>query len=196
MSDVSPTSPTTPHPDHPSGVHLPVSVVVSRRPAPGRAQDLLEWANGIVAAAHTFDGHLGAQVYPPSPPDREDLVIAFSFADAHALSAWEHSDVRADWLRRSAPLVAGPSRAHAVDALESLFAGPGRPAPPRWKTALVILLALYPASLLVNGLVSPHLAGWPLPLRVLVPTAVIVPWMVWGGVPWLSRLLGGWLARR
>ena len=181
---------------HPAGVHLPVSVVVSRRPAPGRAGDLVAWAHDIVAAAQEFDGHLGAQVYPPSPPDREDLVIAFSFTDAHALSAWEHSAVRAEHLRRAEPLVAGPSRAHAVDALESLFSGPGAPAPPRWKTAVVILLALYPASLLVNGLLTPHLAGWPLPLRLLVPTVLIVPWMVWGGVPWLSRLLRGWLARR
>ena len=188
-------SETTPAPAHPSGVHLPVSVVVSRRPAPGRADDLVAWAHGVVAAAGAFDGHLGAQVHPPSPPDREDLVIAFSFTDAHTLSAWEHSDVRADWLRRAEPLVAGPSRAHAVDALESLFAGGSTP-PPRWKTALVILLALYPASLLVNGLLTPHLAAWPLPLRLLVPTLLIVPWMVWGGVPWLSRLLRGWLARR
>jgi hypothetical protein len=182
---------------HPDGVHLPVSVVVSRRPAPGREAALVDWAHGVVAAAGGFDGHLGAHVYPPSPPEREDLVIAFSFTDAHTLSAWEHSTVRADWLRRAAPLVEGPSRAHAVDALASLFAGPGSPAAPaRWKSALVIALALYPASLLVNGLLTPHLAGWPLPLRLLVPTALIVPWMVWGGVPWLSRLLRPWLARR
>jgi antibiotic biosynthesis monooxygenase (ABM) superfamily enzyme len=28
---------------------------------------------------------------------------------------------------------------------------------------------------------------------VLLSTIVIVPWMVWGGVPWLSRLLRPWL---
>ncbi|WP_088286593.1 antibiotic biosynthesis monooxygenase [Kineosporia sp. A_224] len=182
---------------HDDGVHLPVSVVVSRRPAPGREADLERWARGIVAAASGFPGHLGAQVYPASPPDRDDLVIAFSFTDAHSLSDWEHSEVRRDWLARSAALVAGPSQAHSVSGFESLFRAVGEPAgtpaPPRWKTALVIALALFPASLLLNWLVTPHLTAWPLPARILLSTVVIVPWMVWGGVPWLSRLLRPWL---
>lgn len=201
-ADLGSTDPGTTDPSptdgaHDDGVHLPVSVVVSRRPAPGREADLERWARGIVDAARGFPGHLGAQVYPASPPDRDDLVIAFSFTDAHSLSDWEHSEVRRDWLARSAPLVAGPSQAHSVSGFESLFRSVGEPAgtpaPPRWKTALVIALALFPASLLLNWLVTPHLTAWPLPARILLSTVVIVPWMVWGGVPWLSRLLRRWL---
>lgn len=183
--------------DPSAGAHLPVTVVVSRRPVPGHEADLLEWAHGIVAAASAFPGHVAAQVYPSAPPDRDDVVIAFTFADAHTLSGWEHSDARREWLEQAAPLTTGAARTHAVTGFESLFATrTTRPAtPPRWKTATVIGLALFPASLLLNWLLVPHLASWNVALRVLTTTLIIVPFMVWAGVPWLSRWLAPWLAR-
>lgn len=176
--------------------NLAVTVVVSRQPAPGREADLLTWAEGISAAAADFTGHLGAEIYSPSPPDRADLVIAFSFATADDLTAWEHSDVRRQWVKRAKPLIVGPSRAHGVSGFESIFSpivnAPASP-PPRWKTATVIALALYPASLLLNWLVVPHILGLNLLLRVLLTTALVVPFMVWVGVPWLTRWLSPWL---
>jgi antibiotic biosynthesis monooxygenase (ABM) superfamily enzyme len=175
---------------------LPVTVVVSRRPVPGREAELLAWAEGIRSAASTFPGHLGAEIYAPSAPDRDELVIAFSFASAADLSAWEHSAERRDWLARGERLVAGPTRTHAVGGFESLFAtAPGQAVvpPPKWKTALIIAMALYPASLLLNWLLPPYIGGWPLAVRVLVTTALIVPIMVWLGVPYLSRWLRRWL---
>ena len=175
---------------------LAVTVVVSRRPVPGREADLVAWASGISAAAAQFDGHLGAQVYPPSPPEREDLVIAFSFATAANLSAWESSAERADWLRRSEPLGEGSLNTHSLSGFEGIFAPSVHATtspPPRWKTAIVIACALYPASLLLNWLVIPHVASWNIALRVLLSTALIVPWMTWLGVPYLTKWLKPWL---
>jgi antibiotic biosynthesis monooxygenase (ABM) superfamily enzyme len=175
---------------------LPVTVVVSRRPAPGAEQELLEWAAGISAAAAHFPGHLGAQVYPPMAPDREDVVIAFSFADAAALSVWEHSDERRSWIERARGVTVGTQTAHALSGFEGIFAPVTQATvtpPPRWKSAVVIALALYPASLVINWLVVPLVGSWNLFLRVLVTTALIVPFMVWLGVPWISARLRRWL---
>ncbi len=183
--------------DHVEPSHdLPVTVVVSRRPAPGMEDALLQWADGIVAAASGFPGHLSAEMYPPSAPDREDLVMAFSFASAQALSEWEHSSVRREWLDRAAPLVEGETRAHAVSGFEGIFAPSvhaNASPPPRWKTATVIAVALYPASLLISWLLVPHLMSLPVALRVLITTAIVVPFMVWVGVPWLTGRLRTWL---
>ena len=114
---------------------LAVTVVVSRRPAPGREADLTAWAEGITRAAEAFDGHLGAHIYPPSPPERDDLIIAFSFSDAATLSAWESSPERAHWLAKSEPLKEGAPRTHAVSGFEGIFApsvhATSNP-PPRW----------------------------------------------------------------
>lgn len=175
---------------------LPVSVVISRTPAPGREQDLLDWARGIQRAASDFPGHLDAQIYPPHAPDRQDLVMAFSFANAETLSVWEHSDVRRDWLKRADELIVGEARTHAASGFEGIFAhAPGKPVmpPPRWKTATIIALALYPMSLLLNWLLAPHVTSWNIFLRVLVTTAIIVPYMAWVGVPYLSKWLRSWL---
>jgi antibiotic biosynthesis monooxygenase (ABM) superfamily enzyme len=175
---------------------LPVTVVVSRRPAEGAEARLLGWAAGITAAAERFPGHLGAQIYPPTPPDREDVVIAFSFADAGALSVWERSPERLAWIERARPFTVGQQTAHAVSGFEGIFAptiGATTTPPPRWKTAVVIALALYPASLLLNWLLVPHIASWNLFVRVLITTALIVPFMVWAGVPWITARLRRWL---
>ena len=177
---------------------LPVTVVVSRHPAPGKEAALEEWAHGIVETAATFPGHLAAHVFHPSPPDCDDLVIAFSFADAESLSAWERSEERRSWLERGASLVAGEATTHAVSGFESIFSHvTGQPVvpPARWKTAVIIALALYPMSLLVTWLLMPHLTDLNVAVRVLISVAIVVPYMAWVGVPLLSRWLGGWLRR-
>lgn len=179
-----------------AGGMLPVTVVISRRPAPGHEQDLTDWARGVREVAERFPGHLDAQIYPPQVPDHPDLVIAFSFESAEALSAWEHSEERRRWLALSEQWVQGEATTHAVSGFEGIFAhAPGAPVvpPPRWKTATIIALALYPVSLLLTLLLAPLTADWNLLLRVLLNVAIIVPYMAWIGVPYLSRWLGSWL---
>jgi len=176
---------------------LPVTVVIARRPAPGRDEELAAWADEIVAAAARFPGHLGAEIYPPSPPERDELVVAFSFASAGELSAWEHSAERQELVARSRRLTLGAPTTHAVSGFEGIFAhAPGQAVvpPPRWKTATVIALAIYPMSLLVSWLIGPRIADWPIALRVLFTTLLVVPYMSWLGVPYLSRWLRGWLS--
>lgn len=112
-------------------------------------------------------------------------------------AAWEHSAVRREWVARAQPMVVESSRAYTVTGFESLFDGSANGSatiPPRWKTATVIALALFPASLLLNWLLVPRLLSWYLVPRVLLTTALLVPFMVWVGVPWLSRWLRPWLA--
>lgn len=175
---------------------LPVTVVVSRRPKPGHEQDLVDWANGISEVAETFSGHLGRQVYPPSLPDRSDLVIAFSFASAAELRAWETSPQRAEWLKKADAIAEGPQHTVGLTGFESIFSpsvGVTKSPPPRWKTGVIIGLALFPLSLLLNWLVMPHLSSWNVVLRVALSTLIIVPYMIYFAVPWLTKSLRGWL---
>ena len=175
---------------------LPVTVVISRTPAPGKEDELVAWAYGVQEAASRFPGHLGAQIYPPSTSDCNELVMAFSFASAETLSEWEHSDERREWLRKAERLIVGEARAHAASGFESIFShAPGQAVvpPPRWKTATIIAMALYPISLLLNWLLGPHIAGWNIFLRVALTTVIVVPYMAWLGVPYLTRWLRAWL---
>ena len=72
---------------------------------------------------------------------------------------------------------------------------PSHRGPARWKVALITWLGLYPTVLLVSLLLSSLTESWPLALRLLVVTALVVPLMVYVVTPALTRLLAGWLRR-
>lgn len=177
---------------------MPVTAVIARRPAPGREAELLAWADDFTAAAAGFDGHTETRVFAPMPPDNEDLVIAMTFDTAEHLAAWERSGMRAALREQARPLVEGRPRAFAASGLEAILGGqPGEAVvpPPRWKTAIVIIIAVYPLTLLSQWLLAPHIGDWPLLLRAL-PTSLLLPvYVAYVGGPVVSRLLRRWLAR-
>lgn len=70
------------------------------------------------------------------------------------------------------------------------------PTVPRYKVAAVTWLAIYPALTATLALLGPELAPWPLALRTLVVTVVLVPIMVYGLVPGMQRIFAGWLRPR
>ena len=174
---------------------LPVTIVVSRRPAPGRERDLAAWAQGLLDLAARFPGHLAGEVMTTHDTEG-DLVVAISWANADAVHFWERSDERDAYLAEADELLAGPARPEMLSGFESIFAPTtSSNAVPRWKTAIVIVLAIYPASLVLNLVLGPVIRERPLALRVLTTTLILVPFMVWAGVPWLTRRLDGWLHR-
>jgi len=95
----------------------------------------------------------------------------------------------------------GASRAHRSSDVDGRTPPePGRPPtppamPPRWKTAVVVWVAIYPAITLVLWLAGPQMQSWPLAVRTLATTVLVVPLMVFLLLPVLQRLLGPWLRR-
>lgn len=178
--------------------HMPVTAVIARRPWPGRETDLEAWGERFVEAARGFTGFLEARVYAPNPPDNDDLVIAMSFDRAEHLSAWERSDVRAQMREAARPLVKGRPRAASASGLEGLFGGADRAPitpPAKWKTAIVIVLAIYPFNLLFQWLVAPAFGELPLAVRLL-PGSILAPaYVAWIGAPLISRMVREWLQR-
>jgi uncharacterized protein len=67
--------------------------------------------------------------------------------------------------------------------------------PPRWKTAVVVWLAIYPSITFIQWLVGPKIQAWPLAVRTLALTSVLVPLMVYLLIPGFQRLLAPWLRR-
>ena len=68
----------------------------------------------------------------------------------------------------------------------------------RWSRAKLALLTwagAYAVILLVLAVGGPAMAGWPLAVRALVLSALMVAAMTWVIVPVVSRLFRGWLLR-
>ncbi len=65
--------------------------------------------------------------------------------------------------------------------------------PPKWKFAIMVWLAVYPAITLVSYLIGNQIKHLPLPIRTLIMTLILVPLMVFVLLPTLRKILGNWL---
>ena len=70
-----------------------------------------------------------------------------------------------------------------------------RSGPRRAKLAVLTWAGAYTVVLLVLVIGGPAMAGWPLALRALVLSGLMVAAMTWVIVPVMTRLFRGWLLR-
>ena len=61
--------------------------------------------------------------------------------------------------------------------------------PPKYKTSVVIWLAIYPLVTLAQLLLGPWLSRFPLPVATLILTLLLVPLMTYVMMPLLERWL-------
>ena len=66
-------------------------------------------------------------------------------------------------------------------------------APPRYKLALLTWAGAYGVITLIIWLLGPTMAGWPLVLRTLLISVLMVNALTWIVVPALTRLFRAWL---
>lgn len=160
---------------------LPVTVAATRRARRDRAEDLERWASTLCATAGGFPGMRHCDIRRRRVRGALELTVSVTFASAAAAHAWETSPARADLVSRGDALTEG-------DATTALLF-PAGPAPPRWRTALVVWAGLFPFALVVNVLAEAPLAGLPVVLRTLLTTAVLVPLAVYVGIPVVQRVV-------
>lgn len=167
----------------------PVTVAVSRRVVPGREDEFAEWVRGISEDAARFPGHLGAGHIRPAEPGGEHTIV-YRFDTKEHFDQWQDSEARSRWVRRSRELITGEPRIQTATGLEYWFQDPASPAgvsPPVWKQALLTWLGLYPTALLIAYTIGVLIAGWSLPLRAVVTSAVTIVLMTWVVMPLVTR---------
>lgn len=167
-------------------VKLPVLVVIARRPRLGRTAELRAWAADLCARAAEFPGYR----YSGVREGREhEVVVELSFHSATELQAWEQSEDRRGLLREVVPLTEGEADGLTAGGVDRLLASTARVrSAPRWRTALMVWLALIPPALLSAYMLTPMLSGWPVPVEVLVSTAPTVVIVVWVTLPLVHAL--------
>lgn len=176
----------------------PVTVVISRRVKPRCKKAFEKFISGITAAAMTFEGHLGTNVFRPSSPEDNEYKIIFKFDRASNLRIWEESETRRQWLARAESLRLEPARIRVMTGLETWFTLPAPKRmipPPRYKMAAVTLITLFPLIQLANLTLAPLLELLPLPvlLQSFIITAILVLIMTYLAMPRMTRLFSPWL---
>jgi GTP-binding protein len=133
---------------------------------------------------------------PPSDSDDDEYRIVFRFDHASNLHAWENSEERRRWLRKSRPMLHEEEKVHVLTGLETWFTLPskaGEPAPPRYKMAAVTWLAVFPVVMVIFSIFGQWLNLLPTLLRTLVFTLVMVTLMTYVIMPRMTRLFSFWL---
>ena len=65
--------------------------------------------------------------------------------------------------------------------------------PPKWKFAIMVWIAIYPAITLASFLIGDSIQNLPLAIRTLIMTGILVPLMVFILLPLLAKIMKNWL---
>ncbi|QNG35686.1 antibiotic biosynthesis monooxygenase [Geodermatophilaceae bacterium NBWT11] len=173
----------------------PVTVTAARQVRPEQVQEFEAWAAEIMALAATFPGHLGSTLLRPGPGSSEYHLV-YRFHDREALAGWERSPQRHEALGRAGAMV-DRSRYSRVSGLESFFTAPDRAdGPSRLRLTLLTVAVVLALQLVVQAVVAPLVAHWPLMLRALFYAVVLVLALGYVCMPFLTRRLARWLRPR
>ena len=65
--------------------------------------------------------------------------------------------------------------------------------PTKWKFAVMVWIAIYPAITVLTFLIGDSINNLTLPIKTLIMTGILVPLMIFVLLPLLRKLLGNWL---
>jgi antibiotic biosynthesis monooxygenase (ABM) superfamily enzyme len=185
---------TTPEPQSASS-SSPVTTVFARRVRPGSEERYEEWLTGISRTSSGFPGNQGTTILRPGE-GRDEYVAITHFDGVDNLESWLRSTKRGEWLEKLQDIDICHEEVLTMAGMERWFTLPDQGAnrmPPRYKTAALIFLGIYPLVLALNAILGPSLAGLPQAVQVLVSMSISIPVMVWIVLPFLTRVFFGWL---
>jgi len=173
---------------------LPAVVAIARRVKPGYEAEFETAVRGVTLAASTFPGYLGSEVFHP-PTRRGEWQLILRFDTLTHLQEWEASPICQGWIARAEAFTEMP-RVSRVNGLEAWFTLPEIPSaspPPKWKTAIVSAVGLYPVISVLPMLLRPITSSSPAWLSTLVSISIMMPLMTWVVMPQVTQLFRGWL---
>lgn len=173
-----------------------VTVVVSHPVSPEYEKEFLDWQKRINEAASKFPGHRGAELFRPVPGVQKDWTVVYRFASPRDLDRWLESDVHDQLIRQADHFRASTTRKFD-SSFGSWFSFGGANAlggaPPDWKTALSVLVGLYPLVVVLTLII-----GWvwqtDLWKALLLGNFLSVTLLTWVVMPIVTKGLRFWLS--
>lgn len=173
-----------------------VTVVVSHPVDPADEEAFLTWQGRITDTERQFPGFKGAELFRPVPGVQDAWTALYRFdTDAH-LTSWLESDERRHLLDEGRRFQ--EFELHRISSpFGSWFAPPGggeeAGGPAQWKTALSVLVGLYPTVVLLTLAISEAWKGAELWAGLLVGNIASVSLLTWVVMPVVTRALRFWL---
>ncbi|MBL7523921.1 hypothetical protein I6A84_39235 [Frankia sp. CNm7] len=140
------------------------------------------------------------ELYPPTSADDRAWVVVFRFGTVGQLRAWLDSPDRRRLLDEGRDHVTGFDVRKVGSAFSGWFrfgeaGGREAQAPPNWKQAMMVLLALYPTVMVLSLTVSKALTDGGVPefLVFFVGNILSVATLTWFLMPLVNRVFAFWL---
>ena len=173
-----------------------VTEVIFSKIKPGMESTYREWAVRIQSAQAKYAGYRGMYLQPPAEKDGLWTTI-IRFDTSEHLEAWMQAPERAVLLDESKAFI---EREHLM-RLATSFPGwvPINPmtgkGPPNWKTALLVILGLFPMIMLEMRFLSPILAtlGLHTSPATFITNCINVGTTTFVTMPLFIRCFGWWL---
>ncbi|MGW6120104.1 antibiotic biosynthesis monooxygenase [Nocardia sp. NPDC055165] len=171
------------------------TVVVSHPVAADRETEFIAWQDRMTEVERTFRGFRGSGLHRPIPGVQSDWTIIYSFASAEYLDHWLESP------QRKALLEEAPDfrdfEVHRIANPYGSWFPPSRTGedggPASWKTALSVLVGLYPTVVILTVIIAEIWPGAQLWISLLVGNILSVSLLTWVVMPVVTRALGFWM---
>lgn len=175
----------------------PVTALIVRNVKMERIKEFEEWALEMNQVVKGFEGYLGTDIIRPRDHSHPEYVIVVRFDKYEHLKAFMESTQREEWLKKSEEMTVGKMYVQEAQGFTPWFVLPDSSlplvTPPKYKMALLTILALYPSLLILSTLLSYLFHAWPRPLLMLLTVLILVPIMTYYIMPLMTRLFRFWL---
>ncbi len=171
-----------------------VTQVILSKIRPGMEDTYRAWAARIQQAQSLYPGYRGMYLQPPTSTDGHWTTLLRYDTAAH-LEAWMVAPERTKFLQEAKAFIENEE----LMRLATSFPGwvPINPVtgkgPPDWKTALLILLGLYPIVVIELRFLNPILRGLDSSLATFIGNAISVAGTTFITMPLFVRAFGWWL---
>lgn len=137
-----------------------VTQVILSKVKPGMEEPYREWAVRIQRAQALYPGYRGTYLQPPENDRNGYWTTMLRYDTQEHLNAWLESPERAELIREAKAFIENEELLRLATSFPGWVpidptTGEG---PPNWKTALLVLLGLFPTVMLELRYLNPHLA--------------------------------------
>ncbi len=175
----------------------PVTALIVRNVKPELIEEFEKWALGMHQVVRSFEGYLGTDIIRPRDHSQPEFVIVVRFDRYEHLRAFMQSTEREEWLKKSEEMTVGKIHVQEAQGFTPWFVLPDAAlplvAPPKYKMALLTILALYPSLLVLSTILAYLLQGWSRPLLIFINVLILVPMMTYYIMPLMTRVFQSWL---
>ncbi|GAB7035399.1 antibiotic biosynthesis monooxygenase [Streptomyces platensis] len=175
-----------------------VTAVISHDVKPGCEQGFLNWQEKTLKAQEKAPGFMGSELFRPVEGVQEHWVVVFRFDSREHLDDWLGSDQRKKLLEEGDAYFSSYDVRKVSSAFSGWFQfdrGAQGGAPPNWKQAMTVLLALYPTVMVLNLTIGDELTGLGVPgyLGLFIGNMLSVSALTWLFMPLVNKGLAFWL---